>query len=211
MQTWLVHMRGPRQLLRDLGSAGAVTVQLIIGGNVLAALAHPIFVVGLAYTLLTKPALFAAKNISADALLFAATFISGYIASIVPSVIGLHRRRLLRNVWALGFVPVHWLLLSLAAWRALYQLIRDPHRWEKTDHGLAKTSRMPGADAPRSPDIAAAFTPSSVARIDTFLQSSQGSSVRIDASARAMSPLRHPGTSGRTDAAPRRRLRSRGM
>ncbi len=145
MQTWLVHMRRPRQLLRDLGSAGAVTVQLVIGGNVLAALAHPIFVVGIAYALLTRPALFGTKNISADALLFAATFISGYIASIVPSVIGLHRRRLLRNVWALGFVPVHWLLLSLAAWRALYQLVRDPHRWEKTDHGLARTSRMPGA------------------------------------------------------------------
>jgi hypothetical protein len=39
-------------------------------------------------------------------------------------------------------MPLHWLLLSLAAWRALYQLIRDPYRWEKTEHGLAKTSRL---------------------------------------------------------------------
>jgi len=31
--------------------------------------------------------------------------------------------------------------LSLAAWRALVQLIRDPYRWEKTEHGLAKSSR----------------------------------------------------------------------
>jgi hypothetical protein len=38
-------------------------------------------------------------------------------------------------------IPVHWLLLSLAAWRALYQLVRDPYRWEKTEHGLAQTSR----------------------------------------------------------------------
>jgi glycosyltransferase XagB len=211
MQTWIVHMRRPRELLRDLGSAGALSVQLVIGGNVLAALAHPIFVIGIAYALLTRPALFGTKNISADALLFAATFISGYIASIVPSVIGLHRRRLLRNVWALGFVPVHWLLLSLAAWRALYQLVRDPHRWEKTDHGVARTSRMPGADAPRSSDITTAFTPSFAARIDTSRQSSPGFPARIGASNRAMSPLRHPGTSGRTDAAPRRRLRSRGM
>ena len=39
-------------------------------------------------------------------------------------------------------IPLHWLLLSLASWRALYQLIRDPYRWEKTDHGLARTSRL---------------------------------------------------------------------
>jgi cellulose synthase/poly-beta-1,6-N-acetylglucosamine synthase-like glycosyltransferase len=154
MQTWLVHMRRPRRLVRDLGSAGAVTVQLVIGGNVLAALAHPVFLAGIVYALLMRPALLSTQGISADALLFAATFASGYIASIVPSVIGLYRRGLTRNIWALAFVPVHWLLLSLAAWRALYQLIRDPHRWEKTDHGLARTSRMPGGDAPRSPNLA---------------------------------------------------------
>jgi hypothetical protein len=32
-------------------------------------------------------------------------------------------------------------LLSLAAWRAHIQLICDPQRWEKTEHGLARTSR----------------------------------------------------------------------
>jgi hypothetical protein len=31
-------------------------------------------------------------------------------------------------------------LLSFAAWRALIQLIYAPQRWEKTEHGLAKTS-----------------------------------------------------------------------
>jgi len=36
--------------------------------------------------------------------------------------------------------PVHWLLLSLAAWRALYQLAAAPYAWEKTEHGLAKSS-----------------------------------------------------------------------
>jgi cellulose synthase/poly-beta-1,6-N-acetylglucosamine synthase-like glycosyltransferase len=148
MQTWLVHMRRPRQLVRDLGSAGAVTIQLVVGGNVLAALAHPIFLAVIAYALLTHPALLSAEGISADALLFAATFASGYVASIVPSVIGLSRRGLLRSSWVLALVPIHWVLLSLAAWRALFQLIRDPHRWEKTEHGLARNSRM--ADAQES-------------------------------------------------------------
>jgi cellulose synthase/poly-beta-1,6-N-acetylglucosamine synthase-like glycosyltransferase len=149
MQTWLVHTRRPRRLVRELGSAGALTVQLVIGANVLAALAHPFVLAGVAYWLLTRRGLSGTAGISADALLFAATCASGYIASIVPSVIGLSRRHLLRSAWVLALVPVHWLLLSFAAWRALYQLIRDPHRWEKTDHGLAKSSRMAdgGADS----------------------------------------------------------------
>ena len=152
MQTWLVHMRHPRQLMRDLGSAGTVTIQLVVGGNVLAALAHPIFLAVIAYVLLMRPALLSTRGVGADALLFAATFASGYVASIVPSVIGLSRRGLLRSSWVLALVPIHWLLLSLAAWRALYQLIRDPHRWEKTDHGLARNSRM--ADAEESASAA---------------------------------------------------------
>jgi hypothetical protein len=38
--------------------------------------------------------------------------------------------------------PLHWLMLSLAAWRALYQLIVSPYVWEKTEHGLARSSRL---------------------------------------------------------------------
>ena len=38
--------------------------------------------------------------------------------------------------------PLYWFLLSLAAWRALFQLLYDPQRWEKTEHGLARTSRL---------------------------------------------------------------------
>jgi hypothetical protein len=39
-------------------------------------------------------------------------------------------------------MPLYWLLLSVAAWRALFQLVRDPYRWEKTEHGLARNSRL---------------------------------------------------------------------
>ncbi|MFC4625782.1 hypothetical protein ACFO1V_11255 [Daeguia caeni] len=31
-------------------------------------------------------------------------------------------------------IPVYWLLISRAAWRALIQLIHKPHLWEKTPH-----------------------------------------------------------------------------
>jgi hypothetical protein len=32
----------------------------------------------------------------------------------------------------------YWVLMSIAAYRALWQLLRDPFHWEKTEHGLSK-------------------------------------------------------------------------
>jgi glycosyltransferase XagB len=72
----------------------------------------------------------------------AATLLSGYLISAALGLIGLARRRLMSCAWVLLLMPVYWLLLSLAAWRALFQLLRDPYRWEKTEHGLARTSRL---------------------------------------------------------------------
>ncbi len=45
MQTWLVHMRRPRRLVRELTPAGAIAFQLFLACNVLAALIHPVFMV----------------------------------------------------------------------------------------------------------------------------------------------------------------------
>jgi len=37
--------------------------------------------------------------------------------------------------WAL-FIPIYWVMMSIAASLALFQLIFKPHYWEKTKHGL---------------------------------------------------------------------------
>ena len=65
-----------------------------------------------------------------------------YLASAFIGYLGLMRRGLSANAWILVLTPLHWLLLSLAAWRALYQLVVAPYAWEKTEHGLAKSSRL---------------------------------------------------------------------
>src|SRR4051794_9968425 len=77
-------------------------------------------------------------------------------------------------------VPVG-VLLSLAAWRALYQLARDPYRWEKTEHGLAKTSRMAEATPHGrvSTGAAAVNRPASAPRTDTSRQKYSDFSFRI--------------------------------
>jgi hypothetical protein len=52
-------------------------------------------------------------------------------------------------------MPAYWILISIAAYRAIYQLMYEPYLWEKTDHtargrqdGVAKAipalKRKPG-------------------------------------------------------------------
>ena len=142
MQTWPVHMRRPFQLSRDLKPAGAFTFQLLLAGNVLSALVHPLFMAMLGYQLLTRPPLRAIGEMGKPFGIYFATLLAGYASTIILDANGLRRRGLLRHGWALIFTPIYWFLLSWAAWRALYKLLRDPQAWEKTEHGLARTSRM---------------------------------------------------------------------
>ena len=44
-------------------------------------------------------------------------------------------------------VPAFWLMMSIAAAKGLYQLIRNPSYWEKTFHGLAARPDAPDAGA----------------------------------------------------------------
>ena len=143
MQTWLVHMRHPLRLARELGLSGFVTFQLVVGGTVLSALVHPVFIAMFAYAIVTKN-LFPAADVFSAAIAFlcGGALVAGYLASATLGLLGLKRRGLLRHGYVLLLMPLHWLLLSAAAWRALWQLIGDPFRWEKTAHGLARTSRL---------------------------------------------------------------------
>lgn len=143
MQTWAVHTSDLPRLTRDLGFAGVICFQLSVGGNALAALVHPIFLA----TLLAEAAFGEAlpwQDSGAGAVfavLYGVIALAGYLVSALLGWIGLGRRGLRREAWALLLMPVYWLLLSVAAWRALCQLVADPYAWEKTEHGLAKTSR----------------------------------------------------------------------
>ncbi len=170
MKTWLVHMRSPRRLLADLGFGGFMTFQLVVGGNVLAALVYPVFLTGAIWEFTMQGP---AGEGWANALLaglHGTALVMGFAVAAFVAWLGLARRGLAGTAWVLVLIPLHWLLLSLAAWRALYQLLRDPYRWEKTEHGLARTSRLarekrltpvfpkrPRRDQPR--DIAAALQP----------------------------------------------------
>ena len=57
--------------------------------------------------------------------------------------LGRQRRRALRRRGIRGWygtlatLPLYWLLMSAAAWLALWQFAAKPFHWNKTEHGLS--------------------------------------------------------------------------
>ncbi len=143
MQTSGVHLRRPWRLWREIGAEKSLGVALIAGGNALTALAYPL--------LLVEIVLFAGRAVVADnpsgflvdtlMPLHLAAILAGYLSTIIIGLMGLKRRRQLRHAWILLLAPLYWGLLSIAAWRALWQLLREPHRWEKTQHAVSRRSK----------------------------------------------------------------------
>jgi cellulose synthase/poly-beta-1,6-N-acetylglucosamine synthase-like glycosyltransferase len=166
MQTWLVHMRQPARLWRDLGPGSFVIAQILCAGMVVSSIAHPVFLGSLGYIFLV---LWWHETIgplqSAILIVDVVNIVLGYLTFLL-----LGRRTLLAkelpSFWkTILLTPVYWLLMSLAAWRALWKLYREPHHWEKTHHprrardaasrqaqaaeGMSAIRRSPGLSAPR--------------------------------------------------------------
>jgi cellulose synthase/poly-beta-1,6-N-acetylglucosamine synthase-like glycosyltransferase len=60
----------------------------------------------------------------------------GNIAFILINALA-GRRPGQRGLWFAAFIsPLYWILISIAAWKGLWQLVWKPHYWEKTVHGL---------------------------------------------------------------------------
>jgi hypothetical protein len=151
MQTWLVHMRQPVKLWRDLGPLGFITSQALLLGVIISALFHPLFL-GLTFWSLLTGNLFPATAGWLTSILVGASLavlVAGYATAIFASALGL--RKLGKPHWwaTLATMPVYWLLISAASWMALWQLIVKPFHWNKTEHGLSKTLRAPARPKPR--------------------------------------------------------------
>ncbi len=137
LQTWLVRMRHPVSLYRSLGPAGFLGFQLVIGGFTLATFAHPFFyiVTGGIIAAHGPGGLFGGHWLAGFNL---AVLISGYSLSILAGMIAAKRRGRLSLVAHTLTMPAYWMLISVAAVKAVFQLLRRPFYWEKTVHGLSR-------------------------------------------------------------------------
>jgi glycosyltransferase XagB len=114
-----------------------------MGGLVLSALVHPLFYVLLAWHALSGQLMAPAETV-AGATLWAIAWINlaaGYLVSICVGALSAFRRGQARLALSALLMPLCWLLVSAAAYRALWQLARDPYFWEKTEHGVRPSAR----------------------------------------------------------------------
>lgn len=149
MQTYAVHMRRPAALYRELGPARFLAMQALFGGVVASALVHPVAAAFILGRTVVGDIFQAQDAIGAVAgVMCAACLTAGYVGGFAIGLAGLSRRPRMAGLAAdLAALPLYWLLMSLAAWRALWQLGRDPHLWEKTEHGLTRFAAAPRAGA----------------------------------------------------------------
>ncbi len=136
MQTLLVHLRSPRRLLREIGPRRFAYCLLVLFGSLVAAAIHPVYL-ATALALLFDPA----RLWRADSPLFAAmtmlslfNLVSAYGVFVLLSRETFRLRRLPWPASALFYLPAYWLLMSLACYRAIGELIIAPHHWSKTRH-----------------------------------------------------------------------------
>ncbi len=136
MQTWLVHMRQPGRCWRELGTFRFLGAQALMGGMVLSALMHPVFYVMLAIEFGTGDPLADPPAGVERGLWWLAAFnlVAGYSSAMLLAAVAVVRRRRLWLLPHVALMPVYWLLISFASYRAVWQLLRDPFLWEKTEH-----------------------------------------------------------------------------
>jgi cellulose synthase/poly-beta-1,6-N-acetylglucosamine synthase-like glycosyltransferase len=142
VQTWLVHMRNPRSLWRELGPHGFLAFQIMVGGTILSALAHPWFY-GLALLEMARGELLAppASAFGWPFWLIAWFDLSaGYLAAMGLGLLAINRRGYRALLLQIPLMPLYWLLISAAAYRALWQFMTDRFMWEKTEHGFASST-----------------------------------------------------------------------
>ena len=135
MMSWVVHMRNPAQLLRQVGLRAFLGFQVMFLGAALQSLLAP---------LLWSFWLLAAGLPHPLALALPQPWLAGLIAAFILSaavdislaLIALHQSgQRLSRLWVLTLYP-YQALATFAACKALWEMIFRPFYWDKTRHGL---------------------------------------------------------------------------
>ncbi len=140
MQTWLVHMRRPQELYSKLGWRGFIGFQFFIGLSCFTFLTAPLVWI-LSILWITNYA--ALRHVPFPDWLAWLTLGNLALNLLSHWVFTFHcalryRRHAAPIALAALLYPLYLVLHTIASYRALWQLIVNPHFWDKTTHGLAK-------------------------------------------------------------------------
>lgn len=135
MVTAAVNTRNTLRYVQRTGVAGAVGFLGLILGTPLAFLAYPLVLV---FTIVTYVGYNFVGLVLPEWLLAGGvvSMLVGNAMMILVSGIATWRRHGWRIAIFALLNPAYWVLHAIAAWRAAWQMLTSPHKWEKTPHGL---------------------------------------------------------------------------
>jgi cellulose synthase/poly-beta-1,6-N-acetylglucosamine synthase-like glycosyltransferase len=146
MQTWLVHMRHPIKLIREIGLYPFFSFNMVVGGTFFGFLMNPIYWFITAIWFTTQWTLIQEVFPRPIFYLGCLALYVGNFAFMYTNVAGCMRRQYYDMVKYALISPLYWALMSVGAWKGFIQLLYKPSYWEKTKHGLyrgeIKTQRV---------------------------------------------------------------------
>lgn len=139
IQTYFVHMRQPRDFQNGFTNPHFLTFQLIIGGKIMSMIINPfMWAITISYFVFRPIVGPTIESFYPAPVLYMGLFslIFGNFLYMYYYMIGCSKRGYDDIVKYAFLVPLYWLAMSIAAWTAVYMVIRKPHHWSKTKHGL---------------------------------------------------------------------------
>ncbi|WKK72873.1 glycosyltransferase [Rathayibacter oskolensis] len=137
MMTAGVNTRHPVRWFKVNGILGTLSLVALIMGTPVAFLLYPLV---LGFTIITYIGVqFLGLDIP-EWLIVAGTtnmLFSNALMIVVSGIAAWKRYNWRVAAFAL-LNPVYWVLHSISAWRAAWQIVFSPHKWEKTPHGLTE-------------------------------------------------------------------------
>jgi len=145
LQTFLVHIRNIRSTRRLLGTRELLFFTFVVGGTPLIAVINPIFWSLTILWFIVKPGWLVTLYPAPLYYLGLLVWLAGNFAFTFVSM--LESLEVDDSLFVAALLtPVYWVMMSIAAYKALLQVIFAPTYWEKTRHGL--THEVPGAPVP---------------------------------------------------------------
>jgi glycosyltransferase XagB len=123
LQTWLVHMRHPLALIKDIGWDGFWVMNAMTFGVVVSALFHPFLIAHALYTLGSGE--LTGRDVPVEMMVLASlnlvVLFCGYSFAIYTGYKALRIKKI-KGWWrVLMTMPIYWVLMTVAGWKAVWE------------------------------------------------------------------------------------------
>ncbi len=137
IQTFVVHLREPRYLLKKLNWKGFIGFFFFIGMPAFLYVTTPFFLALAAFSYVQELPFPAWLTLVLWSNLF-----GGLLLHLGIAVVVMAANRWWRMLPYILIFPFYWLMHVVASFRAIWSLIKQPHHWDKTAHGVSRI--LPG-------------------------------------------------------------------